>query len=554
MNPYLLRWRPALIGVMLLLRALLIPAGAATATNQAGDPIQIEEQSTTLKLANRPVFVFRSTLDDFSAEERCAAAQVRLHRVLINAKTVLVSTQPIAEGIQICLDKKPIFVATPLDVPPLTGETLETTADKSVKALRQAIYESHTFTSLSQFAWAMGEALALTGVFVAIIWLTRLIRRWFQVRITKLAAAKTENVKSRELRRLGLKSFVAVLRTTLNLASWLFIAFVSYLWFIQILRCFPFSRPWGEYLHQDIAATLLTFGRSTLLALPGLLMVVLIILAARLVTQVVSNLFEAVEDGDVQARFFDRHTASTTRRIVVFLIWVAAVVVAYPYIPGSSSTAFKGVTVFAGLILSLGSSSLVSQIGSGLILTYSRALRPGDYVRIGDTEGTVLSVGICSTYIRTIKNEEVHIANNTVLGSVTKNYSQLADKDGLLLPTKVTISYRTPWRQVEAMLKDAARRTPGLMAEPEPFVLQTALADFYVEYELNARLAEPDQRVFVLGWLHANIQDTFNEHGVQIMSPHYLADPPDPQVVPKKDWHLPPAKGGKPPGGFSAPK
>jgi small-conductance mechanosensitive channel len=145
------------------------------------------------------------------------------------------------------------------------------------------------------------------------------------------------------------------------------------------------------------------------------------------------------------------------------------------------------------------------------------------------------------TRIRTIKNEEVHIANSVLLGTATKNYSRLAESEGLLLPVKVTIGYSAPWRQVHAMLLEAASRTPGLARDPPPFVLQTVLSDFYVEYELNARLERPERRVWVQSDLQTHIQDIFNEHGVQIMSPHYLQDPPKPHVVPKSDWFLPPA-------------
>jgi len=528
--------------VVVLFCALLIPANAATSTNEAAIPSGLDNPATILKLANRPVMVFRSTLDDFSAEERCAAARVRLEKMLQTADTLMVTTQATAAGIQICLDAKPIFVITPLDAAPLTGDTLEMMADRSASALRMAVYESRTFTSVSQVFWALGRAMLLTAVFIGIFWLTRTIRIRLQVGITKFAAEKTESVMSRELRRVGLKSFVAVLRTSLNLASWVVIAFATFLWFVQMLECFPFSRPWGEYLDRNIIATLLTFGHNALLALPGLLVVVLIIIAARLATQIVANLFDAVEEGSLQSTFLDQHTAPTTRRIVVFLVWVAAVVVAYPYIPGSNSLAFKGITVFAGLVLSLGSSSLVNQIASGLQLIYSRAYRPGDYVRVGETEGTVVGVGFFSTYIRTTKNEEVHIANSVLIGTSTKNYSRLAETDGLLLPTRVTIGYNTPWRQVEAMLIEAAGRTPGLLPEPRPFVLQISLADYYVEYELNVRLEIPNQRMRVLGRLHANIQDVFNENNVQIMSPHYIADPAKPHVVPKAEWYLPPAR------------
>ena len=528
-------------------------AGWAQNTNPAGSDSSMADVSTEadlvtdtnsypLTLANRTIFKFRASLGDYSSEERCAAADARLHSVLGKAKTVLVTTQAVPNGIQVCLDGKPLFVVTPGDINSISGATVESTAARSAATLRQAVFEINAITSLDQLAKAVALALLITGLFVLVVWLTGKIRMWLQIRITRLAAVKTENVKSRELRRVGLKSFVAVMRAVMNLVSWLFIAFAAYTWIIQVMRCFPYSRPWGEYLHHQIFTVELSLGRSLVAALPGLVVVVVIVLVTRMVVQVLTNFFDAVEAGDVRTHWLDAHTASTTRRIVVFFVWVAAVVVAYPYIPGSTSLAFKGVTVFAGLVISLGSTSLVNQIASGLILIYSRAYRTGDYVRFGETEGTVIGVGIFSTYIRTIKNEEVHIANSVLIGAATKNFSRLAESEGLLLPTRVTIGYHTPWRQVEAMLLEAARRTSGVLPEPKPFVLQITLSDFFVEYELNARLETPDQRVNVLARLHANIQDVFNEHGVQIMSPHYLSDPAKPHVVPKSDWFLPPAK------------
>jgi len=179
---------------------------------------------------------------------------------------------------------------------------------------------------------------------------------------------------------------------------------------------------------------------------------------------------------------------------------------------------------------------------SGLILIYSRALKAGDYVRIGDIEGLVLSLGILSTKIKNIKREEITIPNSVILATNVKNYSRLAASEGIILYTSVTIGYSVPWRQVHALLVLAAERTPGLRKQPAPFVGQVALSDFYVEYQLNAYLDKPEERLPTLAALHANIQDTFNEYGVQIMSPHYEADPAAPVWVPKEKWYEPPAQ------------
>jgi len=197
-----------------------------------------------------------------------------------------------------------------------------------------------------------------------------------------------------------------------------------------------------------------------------------------------------------------------------------------------------------GLMISLGASSVVGQGASGLILMYTRTLRVGEYVRIGEHEGTVVESGLFVTRILTGLGEELTLSNAMVVGTVTKNYSRVVKGQGFVLDSTVTIGYDTPWRQVEAMLLEAARRTEGVLGDPPSRVHQTALSDFYVEYRLvtYASPKRPVPRALVLSALHANIQDVFNEYGVQIMSPHYLGDPAQAKVVPKDGWAPPPAR------------
>ena len=198
---------------------------------------------------------------------------------------------------------------------------------------------------------------------------------------------------------------------------------------------------------------------------------------------------------------------------------------AYPYLPGSSSESFKGLSVLLGVMLSLGASGIVSQAAGGFILTFSRTLRGGEWVRVGEVEGAVVNVGVFSTKIRTFTDEEVSIPNTVVLGTVTRNFSRPAVAPASILETSVTIGYSVPWRQIHAMLLEAAARTPELEREQPPEVLQTSLSDFYVQYSLRVRLHNQLRRPAVLSVLNANIQDVFNEYGVQIMSPHYVFDP-----------------------------
>jgi small-conductance mechanosensitive channel len=189
-------------------------------------------------------------------------------------------------------------------------------------------------------------------------------------------------------------------------------------------------------------------------------------------------------------------------------------------------------------MLSLGASNVVGQVLSGLSLMYSRSLRVGEYVKLGETEGTVVALGMFTTKVHTGMGEEVSLPNNVVFSQPIRNFSRLVKDGNFMLHTSVTIGYATPWRQVHAMLLEAANRTPGVASDPTPYVVQTALSDFYVEYRLCAQSNKhaPSRRVEAMNQLHANVLDVFNEHEVQIMSPHYRSDPAEPQIVPPGKW------------------
>jgi small-conductance mechanosensitive channel len=322
------------------------------------------------------------------------------------------------------------------------------------------------------------------------------------------------------------------------------VAIVAYEWLSYVLAQFPYTRPWGERLLAFFAGAGAQVGQGVLGALPGLTMAAVILLAARAVIGLVTPFFDRAARGYLSLQWLDRDTAQPTKRLFTIGVWLFALVMAYPYLPGSDSEAFKGISVLLGLMVTFGGSSLFGQAASGLILMYSRTLRLGEYVRIDSYEGTVTEMGSFTTKVRTGLGEELTLPNSLLLGTVVKNYSRAVKGHGYIVDTTVTIGYDTPWRQVEAMLIEAANRTSGVLASPPPRVFQTALSDFYPEYRLvcQAIPREPRPRAEVLATLHANIQDVFNEHGVQIMSPHYLGDPKGAKVVPKEQWYAAPAR------------
>ncbi len=234
--------------------------------------------------------------------------------------------------------------------------------------------------------------------------------------------------------------------------------------------------------------------------------------------------------------------ADPTYKIVRLVIVAFAFVVAYPYLPGSGTAAFHGVSIFLGILLSLGSSSVISNVIAGHTLVYRRAFHVGDMVKIQDTFGEIVETSLLVTRVRTPKNEFVVIPNSVILNNQLLNYSELARKNGVILSTTVGIGYEVPWRQTEAMLLLAAERTEGVAREPAPFVHQLELGGFDIKYELNVHCLNAHAMLHVRTALHRNILDLFNEHGVQIMTPAYEGDPEKPKVVPREQWFAPPAR------------
>ena len=233
--------------------------------------------------------------------------------------------------------------------------------------------------------------------------------------------------------------------------------------------------------------------------------------------------FEQIRLGRIVFKDFPEEWADPTNSIVRVLLIAFGIVVAFPYLPASDSPAFTGVSVFIGVLFSLASSSSLSNMIAGLVLTYTRAFTLGDRVKVGEAFGDIIETSLLATHIQTIKNEVIVVPNGLVLSGAVTNYSRAARTLGLILHTSVTIGYDAPWRTIHGLLLDAARATPGVLKDPAPFVWQTALNDFYVTYEINAYTDSPREMPEIYAALHARIQDTFFAAGVEIMSPHFTA-------------------------------
>jgi small-conductance mechanosensitive channel len=338
--------------------------------------------------------------------------------------------------------------------------------------------------------------------------------------------------------RNALRVFVQV---TLRFALLALLFIAAYGWLSFTLRQFPYTYPWGVALRSFFWGSVRDLAVGFVHSIPSLLTVFVIFFVVRVITKLIKNVFQEIETRHVSVPGIHPETSGATRRLINALLWLFAIVIAYPYIPGSQTAAFKGVSVFVGLMFTLGSAGVLNHLMSGLVLVYSRALTKGDYVTVGEVEGFVNEVGPLSVKIATLDRREVTIPNTVMTNTNIINYTRISKDKGLILRATVTIGYDAPWRQVHAMLKLAASRTGGLRKDAEPYVLQTALSDFYVEYKLCVPLERAEERVAKLSELHANIQDAFNEYGVQILSPHFESQPENSVVVPKSKWYSEPA-------------
>ncbi len=255
--------------------------------------------------------------------------------------------------------------------------------------------------------------------------------------------------------------------------------------------------------------------------LPNVAFMVVVIFCTYYIIAFTHFAFKEIGRGNIVISGFDSEWSESTYKIARFLIIAFMFVMIYPYLPGSGSPAFQQVSIFVGILLSLGSTGSVSHMIAGVFLTYTGAFKIGDRVKIADTVGDVVEKTLLATRIRTIKHELITIPNGLVLGSHIINYSSSAGNPGLILHSTITIGYDAPWQTVQQLLIDAALRTGNVLASPEPFVLQTSLNDFYVSYQINAYTDAPGVMAVTYSLLHQNIQDAFNAAGVEIMSPHY---------------------------------
>ena len=538
--------------VLWIASGLASPAAARAASDQADDAELAPATQATV-----PVIIEGETLirvrgtSAIPAAQRAQLIAARIEALAADLSIPVNELHPVETGetTRIMARDRLALIVTDADAA-VEGVARRTLSEIYLDRIKSAVEVYRHGRSprvlLRNSLYALGATVALAGVLFLVVLTHRrleiVIERRYKSRIQGLRIQSFQVVAAEKL-WLAVHKGLHIIRTVVSIV-------VCLVYANFVLGCYPWTRPLAARGVALLLDPVRSMGSALLTSIPNLVFIAVLIVVVRYLLKLCLLFFAGVQYGTVTVSGFDRDWALPTYKILRLLTIALAAVVAYPYIPGSQSDAFKGVSIFVGIMFSLGSTSAVANMIAGYMLTYRRAFKVGDRIQVLDLVGDVIETRLQVTHLRSVKNEEMIVPNSQILNSHVINYSRLAkDGGGLILHTTVGIGYETPWRQVESMLLMAAERTPGLLREPPPFVLSKQLGDFCVTYEINVYSDRPQESQSLYSLLHRNILDVFNEYGVQIMTPAYEGDPAEAKVVPKDKWFEAPARHEKTAGG-----
>lgn len=405
------------------------------------------------------------------------------------------------------------------------NKTAQDLAIEYQKIIQEAIHAERKENSFINIALRIGAIiLILVGIYVVIVLINKLFRKLNQ-KVTTLKESVLKGIRFRGYQFLDSDRELQVALFLINIIRLLFIALALYIALPLLFSVFPWTRGIAETLIGWVTTPLKSVLGSFISYLPNVFTIAVIATITHYFVRFLKFIAGEIENGVLTLPGFYPDWAKPTLNIVKFLVYAFSFIIIFPYLPGSDSPIFQGVSVFVGILFSLGSSSAISNAVAGLVITYMRPFKVGDRIKIGEVTGDVIEKSLLVTRIRTIKNEDITLPNASILSGHTINYTTTAKELGLILHTGVTIGYDVPWKQVHELLIQAALATDGIMKDDKhkPFVLQTSLDDFYVAYQINAYTDQSHRMAAIYSGLHQNIQDKFNEAGVEILSPHYRA-------------------------------
>ena len=383
-------------------------------------------------------------------------------------------------------------------------------------------FEHNLSQSETLFQYLISAAIIIAALFLIhkiLKFFTNHLNRW----IDKKKGKKLKGIKIKDFEVMNAKDEIELIHKGVLVVRILFMLIIAYIVFPVIFSFFPATEFITYKLIDLVYVPVMNFVHSFIAYIPNLFTIIVIVVIVRYILKTLGNLAKKVEKGKIKISGFYPDWANTTFDIVKVVIIALSFVMLFPYLPGAQSMVFKGVSVFIGVIFSIGSTSVVANVVASLVLTYMRPFKIGDRIKIGEIEGEIVEKTAFILRIKTPKNEYITIPNSNVLNSHITNYNRSIDEGGVILFTDVTIGYDVPWREVHELLLKAAENTEDVEKTPKPFVLQNNLGDFSVSYQINAYSKRPLYKDLIYSRLHQNIQDMFIEAGIEILSPNYMA-------------------------------
>jgi small-conductance mechanosensitive channel len=511
------------IATALLYLGLLFASCAALPAQQSPSSPTQSSAGYPVTIEGHEVLRIYEAIGTLSAQDRAQGASDRFSKLIYApaADIASITTASSSYGTEIVMGDRVLLVVTDDDAKH-AHVSRDLLARYLVGQIRGAINLARQQHGKKFLITAAVYAVVTLAIYLLVLWLLIAGSRRL-LKALEPAATHLKGIKIQQSEIVAGKRLAGLLATGIQLLRVVLIFILTWIFLATEFNYFPWTRQHGRQLLDYILTPITFVGHALLNYLPNLFYIVVIVAVMYYVLKFVRMLAGELERGNIRIPGFYSEWIQPTYKIVRFLLFCFTAVVIYPYLPGENSPAFKGVGLFIGVLFSLGSTSAVANIVAGVILTYTRGFRVGDWVKIGDNTGEITAQSTLATHMRTIKNEEVIIPNSVILSSHVINYSMLAQTDGLILHTSVTIGYDVPWRKVHGLLIEAALKTGRILDHPAPFVLQNSLENSYVEYEINAYTRQPLEMVYIYADLLANIQDCFYAAGVEIMSPVYSA-------------------------------
>ncbi|RYY34466.1 MAG: mechanosensitive ion channel family protein, partial [Sphingobacteriaceae bacterium] len=470
------------------------------------------------------LFVVYSKQGSFTAEERAAAIAGRIQKLANDLRFRGDSILLLPSETTIDLVYRDNMIMSLSDEDALWINSNRNALAKAYKLkIGKAVANYHNETSLKTLAKEIGLAALVIAVLTLVIMVINRVFRRLSRKVATWEGTLLKGIHIRNYELFNSRREVAFIHNVLNVVKWLLIVLAIYLALPVLFGIFPWTRDFSETLIGYVTSPLKKILYAIWDYLPNFFTILVLIIVFRYIIRFFHFLKTEIERGALRLPGFYADWANPTFQIIRVLILAFMLIVIFPYMPGSDSPIFKGVSVFVGVLFTFGSAGALGNVVAGLVLTYMRAFHIGDRVKIGEVTGDIIERSLLVTRIRTIKNEIISVPNSTVMSSHTVNFSSDAGTKGLIIHTTVTIGYDIDWRRVYELLKQAAAKTELLEKEPDPFVLQISLNDYYVSYQLNAYTKYPNKQAVIYSNLFENIQDTFHEAGIEIMSPHFYA-------------------------------